>query len=220
MEKPPYNIYDEPFLYRIHPQKTETPKEIFVLIHGWTGNENSMSVFIGSIPDSAIAILPRGVFRIDEGQYGWINVAERGENDFSSYQKIAVSLHNSITKIFSNLTNNMEYKVNLIGFSQGGALSLVYSLLYPHEVPKAAILSGFLPRHYPITSQTTGMQSEYYVAHGTKDPLVEYERAEEIRDYLISLGAEVHFCKADIGHRVSPSCVAGLKSFFEEGYRT
>ncbi len=215
MEKTPYNTVDEQFLFRIYPQKAQTMKKVFVLLHGWTGNEDSMSVFLKSIPDDAIAILPRGIHLIQENHYGWINVADSKNHNFEAFRKLSVRLRDSLNKVIRDLTDQKFVCLNLIGFSQGAALSLVYSLQYPDEVEKTAILSGFLPKGFPKNGHALDIQNKFYIAHGTQDTLVDFQRAQEIQKYLIARGASVQFCQADIGHKVSPACLSSLKTFFE-----
>lgn len=216
MEKTPYNKFDDQFLFRIYPQKAESSKKVFILFHGWTGNEDSMSVFLNSIPEAAIAILPRGIYHIQADQYGWLDVTDAKHHNFESYRNIAIRLHHSLNKVIRDLTEQNIANLNLIGFSQGAALSLVYSLQYRDEVDKTAILSGFLPKGFPENGHTLDIQDKFYVAHGTKDTLVDFQRAEEIQKYLIARGASVQFCQAEIGHKVSPACLSSLKTFFEE----
>lgn len=219
MTKNSYNIYEEPFILNVYPSNNRSEKQVFILLHGWTGNENSMSVFLQAIPDSAVAIAPRGNYEVSENSFGWANATIAEKHDFSAFKRTAEKLHTAIKAIVPQLTNSSNPKFNLIGFSQGAALSLVYSLIFPQDVDKVAILSGFLPSFSPLPASNHSKVPTYYIAHGKQDPLVEYQRALEVKNYLEQLSASITFCSADIGHRVSAECLAALKAFFDNNYR-
>ena len=56
----------------------------------------------------------------------------------------------------------------------------------------------------------------FFVAHGTQDNLVPVERARESIELLEQAGAQVTFCEAEVGHKVSADCLRGLESFFSD----
>lgn len=214
MTSKPFIISESPFIFQVFPNEEKDKQEIYILIHGWSGNENSMTVFLNSLPDSSLAILPRGNIAINNMQFGWVDIRSMMNNDFQHYQNVAILLHDSIINILQNLSFDQSQKINLMGFSQGAALSFVYSQVFENQVNKVALLSGFIPNNSPPWTNKVLNPIKYYVSHGTYDELVDYEKAVQLRKYLENEGAEVHFCSAEVGHKVSAECLAGLKSFF------
>ena len=49
----------------------EGPFPVLVLLHGWTGDENSMWVFATRLPKQALLIAPRGFYKANSGGYSW-----------------------------------------------------------------------------------------------------------------------------------------------------
>ena len=54
----------------------------------------------------------------------------------------------------------------------------------------------------------------FFVAHGTQDELITVEQARDSIKLLEQAGAQVIFCEAEVGHKVSRDCLSALESFF------
>ena len=56
--------------------RTRTPQgsgpfPLFLLLHGWTGDENSMWIFASRLPQGCMMIAPRGPHAAPNGGYAW-----------------------------------------------------------------------------------------------------------------------------------------------------
>jgi predicted esterase len=56
----------------------------------------------------------------------------------------------------------------------------------------------------------------FFVVHGTKDQMVTIERARSSVEILEQAGAQVTYCEDEVGHKVSVTCLRGLKKFFAD----
>jgi len=186
------------------------------MIHGWSGNELSMSVFQSVTPDNALLIYPRGILKIEENKFGWVNQSSGDEREFNAFSNICADLHQTIIRVIQRNPGQKDQKINLIGFSQGASMCLVMSLLYPKSFHKIALLSGYLPLNYPKYLDNSINLLEYYISHGTEDKIVEYSKALEIESFLRKSGGKVNLCTAKTAHRVSNACLREIKTFFEE----
>ncbi len=105
---------------------------------------------------------------------------------------------------------------DIAGFSQGGALTNILALLYPQRVRKAAVLAGFMPGGVDdLLARRVLAGKQFFVAHGTQDNLVPVERARTSIELLEQAGAQVTFCEAEVGHKVSLECLHGLEAFWK-----
>ena len=105
---------------------------------------------------------------------------------------------------------------DVAGFSQGGALTNALTLLYPQRIQKAAVLAGFMPGGVDdLLARRVLAGKPFFVAHGTQDSLVPVERARTSIDLLEQAGAQVTFCEAEAGHKVSLECLHGLETFWK-----
>ncbi len=201
---------------RLRLQPGSGPHPVIFLIHGWTGDENSMWVFAPRLPKNALLIAPRAPFVSKHPQlagYSW--VPERGQ-DFSSLPdfELAVDAFDDLVKKLA-----VRYPANfdnfgMVGFSQGAAFSVAYSLAHRVHVNKLAMLAGFLPEESETVMSDTLAGLPVFIAHGTKDETVPVARARQARDQLAAGGAQVRYCESAIGHKLGASCFTELAKFF------
>ena len=82
---------------------------------------------------------------------------------------------------------------------------------------KAVVLAGFMPGGVDdLLAQRVLSDKLFFVAHGTQDDLVPLERAQQSIASLKKAGAQVTFCEAEVGHKVSADCLRGLETFFAD----
>lgn len=213
MEKTPYNIFEDPIMFRIYP--TEYPvnvSEIFLLLHGWTGNENSMSIFLNALPKAHMAISPQGIFHISNDNYGWIDINKKAQLDYSDFLQPAELLFQKLNTIKNKAGINQQEKLNIIGFSQGAALGSVLATQYPQYFNKVCLLSGFLPKNTP---QDVNQLSHLnvFISHGVNDQMIPFQQAEITKDFFSLKGAKVTFCEEDQNHKIGAECSVGLRKF-------
>jgi phospholipase/carboxylesterase len=195
----------------------EGPHKLLILLHGWTGDENSMWIFISRIPEDYLVIAPRGLWRTPLGGYGW---RKNGSADHSR----ALDFQPAID-VLSELISSLEYpgiedqKFSLMGFSEGAALSFTMALKYPERFEKLAGLSGFLPSDL-AAGVNAGLLNgkKIFVAHGRKDELVSVDKARSVVRVLKHAGAEVVYCEEDVGHKLSAGCFRGLGDYFRDSH--
>lgn len=216
MENKTFDIYINPYYFRISKPLNNNSTQIYCLIHGWSGNEKSMSIFSSAIPDDSVIIFPRGPLQLAENEYAWVDVRNNTKPTFKDYSKISLELFNSIQELIQSINQQpANEKINLVGFSQGAAISAVLSILIPEKFDKVALLSGFLPSIPPTLDPATLSSIQYYIAHGTQDKLVGFEKALKLKNYLEEYNATTKFCQEDLGHKIGTACLKNLNLFFK-----
>ena len=210
-----FDIMINPFYFRVIPRLNDQSGEAFCLIHGWSGNEKSMSIFSTALPKDQFLFFPRGPVVLGENSFAWVDIHAKRMPTFNDYAKVSSALHTSIFELLK-ITNpsNPIKKVNLIGFSQGAAVCSVLSKLFPESINKVALLAGFLPANPPNYADRTLSKIKYYIAHGTQDKLVEFNKALELKEYLEKSGADIIFCQEELGHKIGSNCLRNLREFF------
>jgi phospholipase/carboxylesterase len=196
---------------------TQEPARFLLLLHGWTGDENSMWVFTRRLPADFWIAAPRGPHAANEGGYSWraLQPDSWGLPSLSDLKPAADSLIRLVDEISVSIGVDAT-QFDVAGFSQGGALTNVLTLLYPQRVYKAAVLAGFMPNGVnELIEQRVLAGKPFFVAHGTQDNMVPVERARESIELLERAGAQVTFCESEVGHKVSADCLRGLEAFFK-----
>jgi phospholipase/carboxylesterase len=106
---------------------------------------------------------------------------------------------------------------DVMGFSQGAAMSNLLAFLYPQRIRKAGILAGFVPSGLEeLVTKRLLEGKPFFVTHGTKDDMVSIDRARASMDLLEQAGAKVTYCEDDVGHKVSVTCIRALRDFFSD----
>jgi phospholipase/carboxylesterase len=195
------------------------PARFMLLLHGWTGDENSMWIFTRKFPEDMWMAAPRAPHASREGGFSWRPLNSVHENDWglptlSDLKPAADSLIHLVDDFSASIGVDAA-RFDVAGFSQGGALTNVLSLLYPQRVRRAAVLAGFLPTGADeLISRRVLDGKQFFIAHGTQDQLVPVERAQQSIELLEIAGARVTFCEAEVGHKLSVECLRGLETFF------
>jgi phospholipase/carboxylesterase len=190
------------------------PHPVIVLLHGWTGDEDSMWVFASRLPDDHLLLAPRGLYPSTLGGYAWHPDQERKNwphiDDFSP----AVE---ALSDLFDHWTvpNGDFSTLRLAGFSQGAALVYSFALRYPQWITALAGLAGFLPDGAAASLDESLLDGvPVYISHGIHDKLVPVARARQAVQLLKKAGAQVTYCESDVGHKLSAGCFNGMEVFF------
>ena len=188
---------------------------VFLLLHGWTGDENSMWVFASRLPREAILIAPRGPYPTPLGGFGWQLNQKKEWPNVTDFRPAVNSLINLLTK--DNFPGADLRRLHFLGFSQGAALAFTFAILYPELVQSIGSLSGFLPEDAENwLSDRTLWEKPIFIAHGAQDDLVPVSRARNSVGILERSGGEVIYCEDDVGHKLSASCFRSMEAFYKK----
>jgi len=190
------------------------PHPVFLMLHGWTGDENSMWVFAGRLPAETIQLAPRGLFESPWGGYGWYPSLPQGWPRIDDFQPAIDQIEGLLKPEYFPSANLNS--IRLVGFSQGAALAYSMAITYPERIKAVAGLSGFVPDGVEdIIDDLPLNDKQLFVSHGTRDQLVPVERARQSVELLKRAGAQVTYCERQAGHKLSADCFRSMQSFFQ-----
>jgi phospholipase/carboxylesterase len=198
-------------------EPSQMPPRPLLLIHGLTGDENSMWVFTRDLPKDYWMIAPRAPHTAEPFGYSWrtFQPATVGRPTFEQLLPAAEAL----IRLMDEYQASVEVEASefdVIGFSQGAAISSVLAFLYPQRIRKIGILSGFVPEgvdEYIASRPLAG--KTVFVAHGTQDDTVPVDRARTSMEILENAGAEITYCEDEVGHKVSLNCMRALRAYLQ-----
>ena len=133
--------------------------------------------------------------------YSWL-MGNEGDAELYNNTRIAAVGHVACAIAALKAKYKVD-KVYLLGFSQGCAMAYYAGFAHPELVRGIICFGGWL--------DTEGIMPEWraeakglrvFIAHGTKDPVVEYKNGEDARDLLIAEGFDVTFASFDGAHAV------------------
>ena len=189
----------ENWTLRVRPP-AQTSARLLLMLHGWTGDENSMWVFARNFPTDYWMLAPRA--------------DSSGRPSLEDLRESAGALIR-LVDAYAAKSQVEASRFDVMGFSQGAALSNALACLHPHRVRRAGILAGFMPSGMEeIIAKKPLAGKQMFVAHGTQDNLVPIDRARASMALLEQAGARLTYCEAEVGHKVSADCLRGLEAFF------
>ena len=191
---------------------------LLLLVHGHTGDENSMWVFARDIPDQYWIVAPRAPYPAEPGCYSW-RPPQSGNMDRLSLDMLGATAEALIRLVdeYSASAKIEASPFDAMGFSQGAAVCSVLAFLYPQRIRKVGMLAGFVPSGLEeLVPQRPLEGKPFFVAHGTKDEMVSVDRARASTALLERAGAHVTYCEDEVGHKVSVNCLRALQKFFAD----
>ena len=202
---------------KVKPTETSNPK-LLVMIHGFTGDENSMWVFSHGLSHDYWMFAPRAPHAADPGGYSWRPRLEGtfGRPSFEMLKPAADDLIKAIDEYAASVQIDPA-QFDVIGFSQGGAMVSLLGLTYPDRIHKMGILAGFIPSGADeYVSQKPLSGKKVFVAHGKLDEMVPVERAHESIKQLEDAGAEVEYCEDEVKHKMSPKMLRAMEAYLKD----
>jgi phospholipase/carboxylesterase len=198
-------------------EATGQPARLLLLIHGYTGDENSMWVFARDMPSHFWMVAPRAPHASETTGFSWrpLQPGTFGRPHLEDLLPAAEDLIR-LVDAYQASAGIEAPDFDVMGFSQGAAMANILAFLYPERVRKIGILAGFVPsglEEYTAKRPLDG--KSVFVTHGTQDEMVPIDRARASMDILEQAGAEIVYCEDDVGHKVSLNCVRALRSYLE-----
>ena len=178
-----------------------------------------MWVFGRNMPPRYWIVAPRAPHAVESGGYSWRPSFDSSEFGRPTLDQLRIGAEGLIRLVdeYAASAGIDASTFDVVGFSQGGAMSNVLAFLYPQRIRKAGILAGFVPRGLEDRISELPLQDKpFFVAHGTRDEMVKIDRARESIAILEQAGAKVTYCEDDVGHKVSASCLRALREFFTD----
>jgi phospholipase/carboxylesterase len=194
------------------------PKSLLVLLHGWMGDENSMSILARNLLPEIALLSPRGIFAVPEGGYSWreIRPGTWGLATLEDFRPAADALV-AFLDTWAASTGLDVAQFDLMGFSQGAALTYTLALLYPQRFRRAAALCGFIPEGGQALLASRRISGKpVFVSHGRQDETIPVEQSRTAVALLQQAGALVTYCESDTGHRISKECLKKMERFLGE----
>jgi phospholipase/carboxylesterase len=214
-QQPPQKIEIQGWTFRVQTSSDPSSvQRVLLLLHGHMGNENAMWILTKPIPKSYTLLAPRAPVKTGDDQYSWHEIDPQWPS-LQTYTDLAGQLINRVDDWLKDQNHNIQC-YDVMGFSQGAVMAYALAALYPQRIGKVAALAGFIPQTWvhELEGQSFSGKS-FFIAHGKQDDIIPIKKAHQAADWLEDNGAQVIFCEADIGHKLSANCFNGLGEFFD-----
>jgi phospholipase/carboxylesterase len=92
----------------------------------------------------------------------------------------------------------------LLGFSQGGGMSMSVLLTRPDLVAGVISMSGVPPMLEPAEISSASRGKPLFASHGRQDPVVSRARALQLKEAAEQAGLALEWHEYDMGHQIVP----------------
>jgi phospholipase/carboxylesterase len=177
-----------------------------------------MWYFTNDLAPEFIILAPRGPFTVQNGGYSWREFKPGTFGRvFLDELKPSVDALLEFVDGWAGLVGLNVGMFDLMGFSQGAALSYAMTLVNPERVRCLAALAGFIPDGGEALINPKSLSGKpIFISHGRLDDLISVEKARMAARLLGRAGAQITYCESDAAHKVSKECVTGLQAFWED----
>jgi phospholipase/carboxylesterase len=202
---------------RVRAAQSKHPR-LLVLIHGWTGDENSMWIFARALSPDYWIIAPRAPYPTTPSGFSW-RPPELAQGDNFGRPTLetlrpAVEALIQLVDEYATSVKVDAAQFDLMGFSQGAVAVNLIGLLYPQRIRKMGVLSGFVPPDIEeIIAKKPLTGKQIFVAHGAKDKIIPLDFARASVEALKQAGAQIIYCEGDVGHKLSANCLRALEEY-------
>ncbi len=209
-------------LYTAHVPPGDEPLPTILALHGWGANAHDL---LGLAPilhgGGALVLSPQGpvAFEIGEGMlgFGWWPITTDREVDPQAFEAASRALSDFLDAAARRYPIDPR-KVVVMGFSQGGVMAYDLVLRSPERFAGLIAISSWLPdvvdRGVPKQPGLEGFPA--LVIHGTQDPMIPVERAQQSREKLLARGMNVQYREYEMQHEIRPEALREIIGWLED----
>ena len=211
-------------IHTIFEPRGDGPHPTILTLHGWGANALDL---LGLAPHIAggrfLVICPPGPVQLPPEYgavgYGWYPIVPGagGPPDMSAVLSARQQLLEFLDNAIERYAIDPE-KLLLLGFSQGGVMAYTLALSTPQRFQALMALSTWLPPELmQQVSDPSGLHKlPTLIQHGSRDQLVEVERARKSVQSLRELRLPLTYREYDIGHEISGQSLMDLSSWLQD----
>ena len=208
------------FKYKISLPRDPSNIRFGLMLHGWSGNESSMWVFANQLDDDWLLVAPRAPYPIHSNAQSGFSWTDEGVDhwpQFKDFLSVVNDLNNDVRELTGNFSSVEIENFAVFGFSQGAAISFVYSMIHSDKVSKLGMLSGFIPADSEgFIKKPEKSDLKIFLGHGSLDEIVPVFNVQEANSLLKNAGYSPHLCISEAGHRLGSDCFKAFSKFMNQ----
>ncbi len=214
-------------LHAAHVPAGDGPFPTVLALHGWGANAHDLLGLAPSIHGGrALVLCPQGPIAVPYGGgehgWGWFSLTPGAPPDVAAFRHAAGLLSRFVDDALERYPIDRERLVP-IGFSQGGMMAYELALRDPARFAGVGALSAWFPaplaEDLPKRPEQEGFPT--LVVHGTRDAMIDVERARESRELLRPFGVALTYREFDMGHEIRPEALRVILRWLDEkAFRT
>ena len=204
------------YLIRSPLQKSDSPP-LLLLLHGVGSDERDLFGLSSMLDDRFLIISPRAPIALPQGGFGWYPLHFTAHGPVIEVDA-ALESQQRLNQFLAEVIETYHVdtrRVYLMGFSQGGIMSLNTLLTDPDKITGAVIMSARLLVELQDTWAAPERLADkpIIVAHGVYDPVLPITYGRAIRDFLLTLPVKLEYHEYPMVHQVSADSLSDVQTW-------
>ena len=210
-------------MHTAHVPSGKGPFPTILALHGFGATAHDLLGIAPLVQQGEVLFLcPQGPMLIapapGQRAYGWFPLSGAGEIEPAALVGVRGVLEGFLEDALGCYPIDPE-RVVLMGFSQGGVMAYDLALGRPERYAALVALSSWLPDAVVEGLQENDARASLVtlLIHGTRDPMISIDNAQDARAKLRSLGIEAARGEYEMGHEISQAALRDLVAWLAQG---
>lgn len=187
-----------------------------LFIHGLGADENDLIGLAQFFDPRFMCISVRAPFTLDYGGYSWYDFLEAGRPEPKMFQQSSSMLSTFLDDVIKHYPVD-TLRLFIFGFSMGTVMSLAMSLTRPEIFRGIVANSGYLADNTHLNYRWNEIKAmQYFVAHGTFDPLIPVDASRIIKQRLEEAHAAVEYHEYPMQHEISDAGIRDIDAWLRQ----
>ncbi len=190
-----------------------TPHPAILMLHGRGSDENDLLSLAQFLDSRFLLVSARAPYQFPNGGYTWYDLHDTAVPDHETFMDSYRRLSRFLDDILAGYPVDPATLL-LFGFSMGTVMSYALGLTRPELFRGVAANSGYLPEVPWLTYAWRELSdTEFFIGHGTEDPVIPVTMARRARSLLESSGARVHYHEYAMPHTIGEQALADVAAW-------
>ena len=188
-----------------------------ILLHGRGADEGDLLGLASYLDERLLILSVRAPHQFEfGGGYTWYDAGETGATEptmfRSSYDKLTTFVDDALVHYPVD-----KRQLYLLGFSMGTVMSYALALSRPATFRGVIANSGYVAEDTHLTYLWNEIASiDFFIAHGTEDPVIPVQRARRARQLLEGGNAHLEYREYPMAHQISEESLGDFSRWLEQ----
>jgi len=181
-----------------------------IMLHGRGSDEEDLLGIAPMFDERFLIISVRAPYEFPYGGYTWFDLEQIGSPDLPTFNESYRKLCLFLDDVRSGYPVNTSALI-LFGFSMGTVMSYAVGLTRPEIIRAVAANSGILPEVASLNYRWRELENtEFFITHGTVDPVIPIDHARRARDLMTHSTARVTYREYPVPHTLGEEALADV----------
>jgi phospholipase/carboxylesterase len=187
-----------------------------LMLHGRGSDEEDLLGMAPELDERFLLLSARAPLPFPYGGYTWFPMNEEGSPDAKGFHSGLSALSTFVDDACAGYPIDPSL-LFLFGFSMGSIMSYALAGTRPGVFRGVVANSGFIPESPDIPYRWKELtETEFFVTHGTEDPVIPVSMARRARELLSASGARFVYREYPVPHTISEAALREISAWLSQ----